>query len=108
MHLDCVFSTIGPDCCIMLEDIMGEASPTRRLVDEYVRDPATGKYALGRCAAHCSWLVRGFRHRVFMVWARVLAAHRGGWWTSYAGTPHEITPSAGALVVATTAPRLAE
>ncbi len=48
MHLDCVFSLLSDNCCIMLEDIMGEASPTRRLVDEYVRDPATGKYALGR------------------------------------------------------------
>jgi hypothetical protein len=27
----------------------GEASPTRRLVDEYVRDPATGAYKLARC-----------------------------------------------------------
>lgn len=36
MHLDTVFSIIGKDCCVMLEDIMGESSPTRRLVDEYV------------------------------------------------------------------------
>ena len=49
MHLDCVFSIISDNCCIMLEDIMGAASPTRRLVDEYVRDPATKKYKLGRC-----------------------------------------------------------
>eukprot|EP00882_Tetradesmus_deserticola_P013240 GHRQ01014040.1.p1 GENE.GHRQ01014040.1~~GHRQ01014040.1.p1 ORF type:complete len:341 (+),score=165.52 GHRQ01014040.1:150-1025(+) len=48
MHLDCVFSVLGEGCCIMLETIMGDASPTRRLVDEYVRDPATGKYSLGR------------------------------------------------------------
>ena len=48
MHLDCVFSIISDNCCIMLEDIMGIASPTRRLVDEYVRDAATGKYKLGR------------------------------------------------------------
>lgn len=43
MHLDCVFSILGDSCCIMLEDIMGEASPTRRLVDMYARDSATGK-----------------------------------------------------------------
>jgi hypothetical protein len=47
MHLDCVFSVLGEDVCLMLEDIMGEASPTRRLVDEYVRD-ASGKYSLAR------------------------------------------------------------
>lgn len=48
MHLDCVFSVVSNDCCIMLEDIMGEASSMRRLVDEYVRDPATGKYSIKR------------------------------------------------------------
>jgi hypothetical protein len=49
MHLDCVFSTLGGRCCIMLETIMGAASATRRLVDEYVRDPASGCYRLARC-----------------------------------------------------------
>ena len=48
MHLDCVFSIISDNCCIMLEDIMGAASPKRRLVDEYARDPLTGKYKLAR------------------------------------------------------------
>lgn len=48
MHLDCVFSIIGDKCCIMLEDIIGPDSPTRRLVDEYVRDPTDGKYRLAR------------------------------------------------------------
>ncbi len=48
MHLDCVFSVLSDTCCIMLETIMGEQSPTRRLVDEYVRDATTGKYALKR------------------------------------------------------------
>jgi hypothetical protein len=32
----------------MLESIMGSDSPTRRLVDEYVRDASTGKYSLHR------------------------------------------------------------
>ena len=54
MHLDCVFSILGDDCCIMLEDIMGDGSPTRRLVDEYMRDPATHKYKLARWAALAS------------------------------------------------------
>ena len=37
MHLDCVFSIIGDDVCIMMDEMMGESSPTRRLVDEWVR-----------------------------------------------------------------------
>ena len=37
MHLDCVFSIIGDDCCIMMDEMMGEESPTRRLVDEWVQ-----------------------------------------------------------------------
>lgn len=44
MHLDCVFSILSDNCVIMLADIMGEASPKRRLVDEWVKDPSTGKY----------------------------------------------------------------
>lgn len=58
MHLDCVFSIISDTCCIMLEDIMGDASPTRRLVDEYVRDPATGKYSLNRSGVEFSQFIR--------------------------------------------------
>jgi hypothetical protein len=48
MHLDCVFSIISSNCCIMLEDIMGMDSPKRRLVDEFGKDAKTGKYALKR------------------------------------------------------------
>lgn len=47
MHLDCVFSVLGEKVCIMLDTIIGEDSPSRRLVDEYVRD-ANGKYSLAR------------------------------------------------------------
>jgi arginine deiminase len=43
MHLDCVFAVLSDSCCLMLEEMMGEDSPTRRLVDEYVRGP-DGKY----------------------------------------------------------------
>lgn len=39
MHLDTVFSILGDDCCIMMEDMMGEESETRRLVDEYIYAP---------------------------------------------------------------------
>lgn len=42
MHLDCVFSILGDKCCIMLEEMLGTESKTRRLVDEYSRHPATG------------------------------------------------------------------
>ncbi|GMH40790.1 hypothetical protein BSKO_08694 [Bryopsis sp. KO-2023] len=48
MHLDCVFNIVGDHCCLMLEDVIGEDSPTRRLVDEFVRDDATGQYKLTR------------------------------------------------------------
>lgn len=37
MHLDTVFNIIDKKVCIMLDTIMGANSPTRRLVDEYVR-----------------------------------------------------------------------
>lgn len=47
MHLDCVFSILGDDVCLMLEEMMGENSPTRRLVDEYTRD-SSGTYSLSR------------------------------------------------------------
>ena len=48
MHLDCVFSILGDDICLMLEEMMGEDSKTKRLVDEYTRDLTTGKYSLSR------------------------------------------------------------
>lgn len=48
MHLDCVFSVLSEKCCLMLETIMGDESKMKRLVDEYVRDEATGKYSLAR------------------------------------------------------------
>jgi len=54
MHLDTVFNIISSKCVLMLEEMIGEASPTRRVVDEYVFDPAaapdpiTGRYRLLR------------------------------------------------------------
>ena len=48
MHLDCVFSILTHDCCLMLEDMMGESSPTRRLVDLWTRDRRSGKYKLDK------------------------------------------------------------
>uniref|UniRef100_A0A7S0ZC49 Arginine deiminase n=2 Tax=Timspurckia oligopyrenoides TaxID=708627 RepID=A0A7S0ZC49_9RHOD len=37
MHLDTVFNILHSDCCLMLSEMMGEDSPTRRLVDVYSR-----------------------------------------------------------------------
>lgn len=58
MHLDCCFSIISDTCCIMLEEMMGMDSPTRRLVDEYTKEPS-GKYKLTRCR-HCMFVSRSF------------------------------------------------
>ncbi|KAL6776838.1 ADI1 [Auxenochlorella protothecoides x Auxenochlorella symbiontica] len=57
MHLDCVFSILSDNLCIMLEEMMGDASPTRRLVDEYVRG-ADGRYALERTDVEFSRYMR--------------------------------------------------
>ncbi len=38
MHLDCVFSILGDDVCLMMDEMMGADSPTRRLVDEWTQD----------------------------------------------------------------------
>lgn len=35
MHLDTVFNIISSKCCLMLDEMMGSESPTKRLVDEY-------------------------------------------------------------------------
>ncbi|PNW79619.1 hypothetical protein CHLRE_08g360350v5 [Chlamydomonas reinhardtii] len=59
MHLDCVFSVLSDTCCIMLADIMGDKSPTRRLVDEYTRDPETGKYKMTREGVEFSAFIAG-------------------------------------------------
>lgn len=60
MHLDTVFNIISDDCCLMLEEMMGEESATRRMVDEYVLvdsvrgaqvsedSPVFGMYVLAR------------------------------------------------------------
>jgi N-dimethylarginine dimethylaminohydrolase len=57
MHLDCVFSILGDDCCLMLDEMMGEDSPTRRLVDEWTRTP-DGGYELSRQGVEFSAYMR--------------------------------------------------
>lgn len=37
MHLDTVFNILSDKCCIMLSEMMGDDSSTRRTVDEYVQ-----------------------------------------------------------------------
>jgi len=43
MHLDCVFAILSDKCCLMLDEMMGENAPTKRLVDEYTKGK-DGKY----------------------------------------------------------------
>lgn len=51
MHLDTVFNIVGDNCVLMLKDMMGRDSPTRRMVDEYVRvEVDAGKGDSGRSA----------------------------------------------------------
>ena len=44
MHLDCVFGLLSETCCVCYEDMLGETSPKRRLVDEFTIFPRTGTY----------------------------------------------------------------
>lgn len=57
MHLDCVFSIVSDNVCIMLEEMMGEGSPTRRLVDEYTKG-SDGSYGLSRQGVEFSQYMR--------------------------------------------------
>lgn len=57
MHLDTYFSILNHDCCVLLEDCIGEDSPTRRYVDEYQRDDENSPYKLVRSDIEFSvWL----------------------------------------------------
>eukprot|EP00184_Porphyridium_aerugineum_P008023 CAMPEP_0184691852 /NCGR_PEP_ID=MMETSP0313-20130426/568_1 /TAXON_ID=2792 /ORGANISM="Porphyridium aerugineum, Strain SAG 1380-2" /LENGTH=475 /DNA_ID=CAMNT_0027149621 /DNA_START=101 /DNA_END=1528 /DNA_ORIENTATION=- len=58
MHLDTVFNILDTDCCIMLDEMMGMESPTRREVDEYSRPPDGGRYTLSRQGIELSQYVR--------------------------------------------------
>jgi len=46
MHLDTYFTILSRTAVVMLEDIIGENSPTRRYVDEYVRKDENSPYVL--------------------------------------------------------------
>ena len=58
MHLDCVFSILGDDCCLMLDEMMGAESPSRRLVDEWTRTGAEGRYECTRSDVEFSEFMR--------------------------------------------------
>lgn len=66
MHLDCVFSILSDNVCVMLEEMMGDASPTRRLVDEYVRG-ADGAWALARADVEFSRFMREEGYQIIPV-----------------------------------------
>lgn len=58
MHLDTVFNLLSSDCVLMLREMMGDDSPTRRLVDEWVRDADGVLYVKGRTDVEFSLYVR--------------------------------------------------
>ena len=64
MHLDCVFSILGDNVCLMMEEMMGEDSPTKRLVDEWSRDEATGGYNLTRQNVEFSEFMQGEGYKI--------------------------------------------
>lgn len=80
MHLDTVFSILSDTCCVMLDEMMGEESKTKRIVDEYVkaRRPqdenttngdatAYGDYALRRRGIEFSRYVRDAGYHIIEV-----------------------------------------
>lgn len=66
MHLDCVFSILGDDCCLMLDEMMGEESPTRRLVDEWTRTP-DGGYELRKQGVEFSEYMRDEGYHIILI-----------------------------------------
>lgn len=64
MHLDCVFSILGDDVCLMMEEMMGADSQTKRLVDEWSRDEATGGYNLTRQNVEFSEFMEGEGYKI--------------------------------------------
>jgi len=44
MHLDCVFGLLSETCCVCYEQMLGDDSPKKRLVDEYSMISGTRAY----------------------------------------------------------------
>ena len=67
MHLDCCFSILGDSVCLMLDEMMGEESPTRRLVDEYKRAAPGQPYTLARKDVEFAAYMRGEGYNIIPV-----------------------------------------
>ncbi|KAG2388312.1 hypothetical protein C9374_000476 [Naegleria lovaniensis] len=57
MHLDTFFNICSHNCCVMLETVMGEESPIRRVVTEYTKN-GNGKYEVTRFNVEFSKFIR--------------------------------------------------
>lgn len=91
MHLDCCFSILGDSVCLMLDEMMGEASPTRRLVDEYARSGPGQPYALARSGVEFAAYMRGEGYTIIPVKAEDQLVRSLGETQETGGktTPHE-------------------
>jgi arginine deiminase len=67
MHLDCCFSILGDSVCLMLDEMMGEDSPTRRLVDEYARSGPGAPYELKRSGVEFAAYMRSEGYTIIPV-----------------------------------------
>lgn len=67
MHLDCCFSILGDSVCLMLDEMMGEESPTRRLVDEYARSGPGAPYELKRSGVEFAAYMRSEGYTIIPV-----------------------------------------
>jgi len=57
MHLDTYFNICSHNCCVMLETVMGESSPLRRVVTEYTKNEH-GKYEISRFDVEFSTFIK--------------------------------------------------
>jgi hypothetical protein len=78
MHLDCVFSILGDDCCLMLDEMMGPESPSRRLVDEWTRSAADGRYECTRRDVEFSEFMREEGYHIIPIAAADQLVRRRG------------------------------
>eukprot|EP00172_Hildenbrandia_rubra_P001891 Plantae.Rhodophyta-Hildenbrandia_rubra.ctg2512.p1 GENE.Plantae.Rhodophyta-Hildenbrandia_rubra.ctg2512~~Plantae.Rhodophyta-Hildenbrandia_rubra.ctg2512.p1 ORF type:complete len:407 (+),score=91.77 Plantae.Rhodophyta-Hildenbrandia_rubra.ctg2512:301-1521(+) len=65
MHLDTVFNILSDKCVLMLKDMMGQDSKTKRVVDEYVSDGS--KYMLKRGDIEFSKYVNGEGYEIIEI-----------------------------------------
>eukprot|EP00180_Rhodochaete_pulchella_P001148 Plantae.Rhodophyta-Rhodochaete_pulchella.ctg19688.p1 GENE.Plantae.Rhodophyta-Rhodochaete_pulchella.ctg19688~~Plantae.Rhodophyta-Rhodochaete_pulchella.ctg19688.p1 ORF type:complete len:389 (-),score=67.86 Plantae.Rhodophyta-Rhodochaete_pulchella.ctg19688:273-1418(-) len=70
MHLDTCFNILSPNCCVMMEEMMGEDSPTRRLVDEYMRSSEDEPYRKVRENVEFATYMRGQGYNIIPIPAK--------------------------------------